>query len=67
MPTLNLTDVIYDNGLRGLYYGVADKLPALVASLEIAAKRGSKIAKKELAIFKKMDELLIESELGKIL
>lgn len=54
-----------DNNTRSLFYRIADNLPALVKELEIAAKRGSKLAQKELKTFKKMLELFDKSELGR--
>jgi hypothetical protein len=58
-------NLFQDNNTRALYYKIADNLPGLVKMMEIAAERGSEMAKKELPMYKKMLELFNTSKLGK--
>jgi hypothetical protein len=60
------SDILFqDNNTRGLFFRVADNLPALVQEMEKAAAQGSATAKKELVLYRKMLDLLNKSDLGK--
>lgn len=60
-------DPIYGNDTREYYYKVADNLPQLMSNLDLAVRRGSKVAVSELKIYKAMVALMEKSTLGKIL
>lgn len=64
---MDKSDPIYSNDIREAYYKVADNLPELVKLLKLASKQNSKVAAKELKIFRRMLDELHKSDLGSIL
>jgi hypothetical protein len=64
---MDKSDPIYSNDIREAYYKVADNLPELVGLLKLASTQRSKVAAKELKIFRRMLDELHKSGLGSIL